>query len=101
MSFGSEVVADVFLSDKPISRRPLYFLKCSYKISPYRMGRGTHGTVKFLYEIGLHRRVKMTNGVFFAPESKFAVNSFFLFTKCGFRVVKSQTLATLSGGKLD
>ena len=42
----------------------------------------------------------MTNGVFFAPEGKFAAKSFFLFTKCGFRVVKSQTLATLSGGKL-
>ena len=43
----------------------------------------------------------MSNGVFFAPEGKFAVNSFFLLTKYGFRVVKPQTLATLSGGKLD
>ena len=43
----------------------------------------------------------MTNGVFFATEGKFAAISFFLSTKCGFRVVKSQSLATLSGGKLD
>ena len=35
-----EVVANVLSSDKSISRRLLYFLKCSYVIGPYRMGGG-------------------------------------------------------------
>ena len=38
--FGREVVANVLSSDKSISGRLLYFLKCSYEIGPYRMGRG-------------------------------------------------------------
>ena len=44
----------------------LYFLKCSYEIGPYRMDRGNKwwGGFKLLYEIGLHCKVKITNGVF-------------------------------------
>ena len=38
--FGREVVANVLSSDKSISKRLLYFFKCSYEIGPYRMGRG-------------------------------------------------------------
>ena len=38
--FGREVVAIVLSSDKFISGRLLYFLKCSYDVGPYRMGRG-------------------------------------------------------------
>ena len=43
--FGRDV-ANVLSSDKSISERLsisgrlLYFLKCSYQIGPYRMGRG-------------------------------------------------------------
>ena len=38
--FGREVVANVLSSDKSISKRLLYFFKCSYEIGPYRMVRG-------------------------------------------------------------
>ena len=37
--FGREFVTNVLSSDKSISGR-LFFLKCSYEIGPYRMGRG-------------------------------------------------------------
>ena len=52
--FGREVVTNVLSSDKSMSGRLLYFLKCSYEIGPYRMGRGNKLGV---YKMGLHRRV--------------------------------------------
>ena len=48
--FGREVVANVLSSDKSISRRLLYFLKCSYVIGPYRMGGGN----KWGVDLGRH-----------------------------------------------
>ena len=77
---GRVVVANALSSDKSISRRTAVLSQVQLRNSPI-----SHG--QLLYEIGLHCKVKITNGVFFAPEDKFAAIYFSLFTKYGFRVV--------------